>query len=202
KNTKITLTRYERYDILNKIANALEERVDEVSRMITDETGLCLKDTRYEASRVSDVLRFSAMKTLDDDSQVFPCDVSKNGKPRRIYTTRVPLGLISCITPFNHPMNQVVHKIAPAIATNNTVVLKPSEKTPLSAYYFAQLSLDCGLPPHMLNVINGTYLQTDAEMMTVHADRNKNSNTGGSKVGKIIASKAVDKNLVLELGES
>ena len=58
KNTKITLTRYERYDILNKIANALEERVDEVSQMITDETGLCLKDTRYEASRVSDVLRF------------------------------------------------------------------------------------------------------------------------------------------------
>ncbi|MCK0133910.1 aldehyde dehydrogenase family protein [Arenibacter sp. S6351L] len=202
KNTKMTLTRYERYDILNKIANALEERVDEVSKMITDETGLCLKDTRYEASRVSDVLRFSAMKALDDDSQVFPCDVSKNGKPRRIYTTRVPLGLISCITPFNHPMNQVVHKIAPAIATNNTVVLKPSEKTPLSAYYFAQLALDCGLPPNMLNVINGADVQATAEMMTIHPEITMVSFTGGSKVGKIIASKAGYKKLVLELGGS
>ena len=64
KNTKITLTRYERYDILNKIADELEKRVDEVSQMITDETGLCLKDTRYEASRVSDVLRFSASPSL------------------------------------------------------------------------------------------------------------------------------------------
>ena len=202
KNTKITLTRYERYDILNKIANALEERVDEVSQMITDETGLCLKDTRYEASRVSDVLRFSAMKALDDDSEVFPCDVSKNGKPRRIYTTRVPLGLISAITPFNHPMNQVVHKIAPAIATNNTVVLKPSEKTPLSAYYFAQLALDCGLPPNMLNVINGLDIQATAEMMTVHPDITMVSFTGSSAIGKIIAQKSGYKKIVLELGGS
>ena len=202
KNTKITLTRYERYEILNKIAGALEERVDEVSQMITDETGLCLKDTRYEASRVSDVLRFSAMKTLDDDSQVFPCDVSKNGKPRRIYTTRVPLGLISAITPFNHPMNQVVHKIAPAIATNNTVVLKPSERTPLSAYYFAQLALDCGLPPNMLNVVNGIDIQATAKMMTVHPDITLVSFTGSSHIGKIIAQKSGYKKVILELGGS
>ena len=202
KKTKITLTRYERYTILNKMADALEERVSEVSRMITDETGLCLKDTHYEASRVSDVLRFSAMKTLDDDSQVFPCDVSKNGKPRRIYTTRVPLGLISAITPFNHPMNQVAHKIAPAIATNNTVILKPSERTPLSAYYFAQLALDCGLPPNMLNVVNGENLDETAEILTVHPEITMVSFTGGSEVGKIIASKAGYKKLVLELGGS
>jgi aldehyde dehydrogenase (NAD+) len=202
KKTKIKLTRYERYTILNKMADALEERVSEVSRMITDETGLCLKDTHYEASRVSDVLRFSAMKTLDDDSQVFPCDVSKNGKPRRIYTTRVPLGLISAITPFNHPMNQVAHKIAPAIATNNTVILKPSERTPLSAYYFAQLALDCGLPPNMLNVVNGENLEETAEMLTVHPEITMVSFTGGSEVGKIIASKAGYKKLVLELGGS
>lgn len=202
KRTKITLTRYERYEILNKIADELEKRVDEVSEMITDETGLCLKDTRYEASRVSDVLRFSAMKTLDDDSQVFPCDVSKNGKPRRIYTTRVPIGLISAITPFNHPMNQVVHKIAPAIATNNTVVLKPSERTPLSAYYFTQLALDCGLPANMLNCINGKDIQATSEMMTVHPDIAMVSFTGGSEIGKIIAAKAGYKKIVLELGGS
>ena len=200
--TRIKLTRYERYNILNKIADAFEERIDEVSQMITDETGLCLKDTRYEASRSSDVLRFSAMKTLDDDSQVFPCDVSKNGKPRRIYTTRVPLKLISAITPFNHPMNQVVHKIAPAIATNNTVVLKPSEKTPLSAYYFAQLALDCGLPANMLNVINGEDIDATAEMMTVHPDITMVSFTGSSEIGKIIAQKSGYKKVILELGGS
>uniref|UniRef100_A0A2B4RZ71 NADP-dependent glyceraldehyde-3-phosphate dehydrogenase n=1 Tax=Stylophora pistillata TaxID=50429 RepID=A0A2B4RZ71_STYPI len=142
------------------------------------------------------------MKTLDDDSQVFPCDVSKNGKPRRIYTTRVPLKLISAITPFNHPMNQVVHKIAPAIATNNTVVLKPSEKTPLSAYYFAQLALDCGLPANMLNVINGEDIQATAEMMTVHPDITMVSFTGSSEIGKIIAKKAGYKKIILELGGS
>ena len=201
-HTQITLTRYERAHILNKIAAALEARIDEVSRMITDETGLCLKDTRYEASRVSDVLRFSAMKTLDDDSQVFPCDVSKNGKARRIYTTRVPLKLISAITPFNHPMNQVVHKIAPAIATNNTVVLKPSEKTPLSAYYFAQLALDCGLPANMLNVINGEDVEATAHMMTVHPKITMVSFTGSSQIGKIIAQKSGYKKLILELGGS
>ena len=200
--TKIKLTRYERYSILNRIADALEDKVSQVSKMITDETGLCLKDTRYEADRVSDVLRFSAMKTLDNDSQVFPCDVSKNGKSRRIYTTRVPLKLISAITPFNHPMNQVVHKIAPAIATNNTVVLKPSEKTPLSAYYFAQLALDCGLPPNMLNVVNGQDIQATAEMMTLHPDITLVSFTGSSEIGKVIAKKSGYKKMILELGGS
>lgn len=200
-DTRITLTRYERQAILNKIADVLETKVDEVSRMITDETGLSLKDTTYEASRVSDVLRFSAIKVLDDDSQVFPCDISKNGKPRRIYTTRMPLKLISAITPFNHPMNQVVHKIAPAIATNNTVILKPSEKTPLSAYYFAKVALECGLPPNMLNVVNGPIAET-CNLLVTHPLVSMVSFTGSSAVGKDIARNAGYKKLVLELGGS
>ncbi|MDH3709176.1 MAG: aldehyde dehydrogenase family protein, partial [Cyclobacteriaceae bacterium] len=200
-NAKLTLTRYERQNILNKMADAVDLRVDEISRLITDEAGLSLKDTRYEASRVADVLRFSAIKALDDDSQVFPCDVSKNGKNRRIYTTREPLKLISAITPFNHPMNQVIHKIAPAIATNNTVVLKPSERTPLSAYYLAKLALECGLPPHALNVINGP-LQEIANTL-VNDDRiSLVSFTGSSTIGKQIASNSGYKKLVLELGGS
>lgn len=120
-STTINLSRHERYQILNRIAERIEKNADSVSRMITDESGLSLKDTLYEVSRVCDVLRFSAIKTLDDDSRIFPCDISQNGRNRRIYTMRQPLKLIGAITPFNHPMNQVVHKIAPAIATNNTV---------------------------------------------------------------------------------
>ncbi|MEQ9287798.1 MAG: phosphonoacetaldehyde dehydrogenase [Cyclobacteriaceae bacterium] len=198
---KLTLTRYERQAVLNKMADTVDSRVDEISRMITDETGLSLKDTKYEASRVADVLRFSAIKALDDDSRVFPCDVSKNGKSRRIYTTREPLKLISAITPFNHPMNQVIHKIAPAIATNNTVVLKPSERTPLSAYYLAKLALECGLPPHALNVINGPISEVAHKLVT--DDRiSLVSFTGSSQIGKEIAKNSGYKKLVLELGGS
>lgn len=198
---KLTLTRYERQAILNKMADAVDDRVDEISRLITDEAGLSLKDTRYEASRVADVLRFSAIKALDDDSEVFPCDVSKNGKNRRIYTTRQPLHLISAITPFNHPMNQVIHKIGPAIATNNTVILKPSERTPLSAYYLAKLALDCGLPPHALNVINGPVQEIAKKL--VEDDRiSLVSFTGSSEIGKLIAKNSGYKKVVLELGGS
>ena len=200
-DTTITLSRYERHQILNKMADAIDERVEEISLMITDESGLCLSDTMYEASRVADVLRFSAIRTYDDDSQVFPCDISKNGRKRRIYTTRIPLKLIACITPFNHPMNQVVHKIAPAIATNNTVILKPAQRTPLSSYYLAKLALDCGLPPHMLNVINGPTKETydilvKSEMVSMV------SFTGSTKIGKDIANKCGYKKIVIELGGS
>ena len=200
-HTKLDLSRHERAQILNRMADYLESRVDEVSKMITDESGLSLQDTRYEASRVSDVLRFSAIRTFDDDSKVFPCDISKNGRNRRIYTTRYPLNLIAAITPFNHPMNQVIHKIAPAIATNNTVVLKPSEKTPLSAYYLAKVALKCGLPPHALNVVNGD-LDTIAKMMVTHPLIKMVSFTGSSHIGKLIAQTAGYKKLILELGGS
>ena len=195
------LTRHQRRTILDRMAAALDERVDEVSRLITDESGLCLQDTRYEASRVGDVLRFAAIKALDDDSQVFPCDITPNGRSRRIYTTRVPLKLIAAITPFNHPMNQVAHKIAPAIATGNTVLLKPSEKTPLSAYYLAQLALDCGLPPHMFNVINGPVDQV-APLLVQHELVDMVTFTGSTRIGQWIADHAGYKRLVLELGGS
>ena len=198
---KIDLSRYERHQILNTMAAAVENRIEEISRLITDESGLCLKDTRYEASRVCDVLRFAAIKTLDDDSEVFPCDISRNGKPRRIYTSRYPLNLISAITPFNHPMNQVVHKIAPAIATNNTVVLKPASRTPLAAYYLAQLALDCGLPPDMLNVITGTGRDV-TNLLIQHELVDMVSFTGSTAVGQHIARTAGYKRLVLELGGS
>ena len=100
---EVRLSRRERSDVLMRMAAAVEERSDVISRMITDESGLSLKDTRYEALRVCEVLRFSAMAALQDDSEVFPCDVSAQGRPRRIYTSRYPFRAIAAITPFNHP---------------------------------------------------------------------------------------------------
>ncbi len=155
RSAKVDLPRYERHDLLNRLADKLEEDTPRVSRLITDESGLCVKDTLYEVQRASDVLRFAAIRSLMDDSEVFPCDVSRVGRPRRIYTMRQPLHLIAAITPFNHPLNQVVHKIAPAIATNNKTTLKPSQLTPLSAYFIVQLALECGMPEDMINVLSG-----------------------------------------------
>jgi aldehyde dehydrogenase (NAD+) len=169
--------------------------------MITDESGLCLKDTQYEVQRAADVLHFAAIESLRDDSEVFPCDVSKGGRARRIYTMREPLNLIAAITPFNHPLNQVVHKIAPAIATNNKTVLKPSQLTPLSAYYFAKLALDCGMPEDMLNVLSGP-TQDVAETIVGSPLVEMVTFTGGTATGKRIAAIAGYKRLVLELGGS
>ena len=91
---------------------------------------------------------FGANEALNDDGQIFSCDLTPHGKKRRVYTLREPLlGVITAITPFNHPMNQVAHKVVPAIATNNRMVLKPSEKVPLSALVLADILYEAGLPP-------------------------------------------------------
>lgn len=201
RSAKVHLQRYERHDLLNRMAAKLEEQAAGVSRMITDESGLCLKDTKYEVQRASDVLRFAAIESLHDDSEVFPCDVSPVGRARRIYTMRHPLHLIAAITPFNHPLNQVVHKIAPAIATNNKTILKPSQLTPLSAYYVAQLALDCGMPPDMVNVLSGP-TEDVAETIAASPLVDMITFTGGTATGKRIAAIAGYKRLVLELGGS
>ncbi len=112
-----------------------------------------MKDALYEVGRVADVLMFGANQCLSDDGQIFSCDLTPHGKQRRVYTQREPLlGVITAITPFNHPMNQVAHKVAPAVATNNRMVLKPSEKMPLSALLLADILYEAGLPPQMLSV--------------------------------------------------
>ncbi len=198
-SAKVHLQRYERHDLLSCMAERLQEQASEVSRMITDESGLCLKDTNYEVQRASDVLRFAAIESLRDDSEVFPCDVSPVGRARRIYTMRQPLHLIAAITPFNHPLNQVVHKIAPAIATNNKTILKPSQLTPLAAYYVTQLALDCGMPPDMVNVLSGTTGDV-AETIVTSPLVDMITFTGGTATGKRIAAIAGYKRLVLELG--
>ncbi|MGH9344320.1 MAG: aldehyde dehydrogenase family protein [Terriglobia bacterium] len=201
RRTKMSLARHERQRILNEMAARLERNAASISRLITDESGLSLKDTQYEIARASDVLRFAAIQTLLDDSQVFPCDVSKSGRARRIYTMRQPLSLIAAITPFNHPLNQVVHKIAPAIATNNTMILKPSPQTPLAAYYITQLGIDSGLPPDMVNVICGPTAEV-GETLVTSPDVEMVTFTGSTAAGRRIASIAGYKRLVLELGGS
>ncbi|MDX1739122.1 MAG: phosphonoacetaldehyde dehydrogenase, partial [Alphaproteobacteria bacterium] len=188
-----------RYEILQKTADILVERTEMISDVITAEAGLCKKDSLYEVGRAYDVFSLSARLCIIDDSEVYSCDITPHGKQRKIFTTREPLTAISAITPFNHPLNQVAHKVAPSIATNNCMVLKPTEKTPLTAMLLADVLYDAGLPPEMFSVVTGDPKDIADEMlMNEHAELV--TFTGGVPIGKYIAEKAGYKRKVLELG--
>jgi putative phosphonoacetaldehyde dehydrogenase len=194
------LSRYQRHRILLKAAELVVERAEEISDLITAEAGLCKKDSRYEAGRVRDVLVFGANAALDDDGRIFSCDITPHGRDRRVYTQRDPLlGVISAITPFNHPMNQVAHKIVPSIATNNRMVLKPSEKVPLSALLLADILYEAGLPPEMFQVVTGDPAEIADELLTNPAI-DLVTFTGGVAIGKYIAGRIGYRRTVLELG--
>ncbi len=193
------LTRYQRYEILSRARSLLVERSEEFSDLITSEAGLCKRESRYEVGRACDVLQFSAMEALRDDGRIFSCDISPQGKARKIFTLREPHRLVAAITPFNHPLNQVLHKLAPAIAIGAPVILKPSEKTPLTAVRAAELLYEAGLPGRMLSVVLGDIDEVAGELVTNEAVE-VISFTGSVAVGKGIASRAGYKKLVLELG--
>ena len=196
---QVKMSRWERHEVLMKAREILSGRAEEFANLIRSESGLCMRETRYEVGRTRDVLQFAAMEALRDDGQVFSCDVSPQGKARKIFTLREPLKLAAAITPFNHPLNQVAHKLAPAIAAGTPMILKPSEKTPLTAITFTKLLYEAGLPPEMLSVVLGsleevvTPLIRDERVELV-------SFTGSVAIGKSISKTAGYKKLCLELG--
>lgn len=197
---KSKLTRYERQQILLRTADLLRDRKEDFARIITAESGLCWKDSLYEAGRAYDVYSFAGQLTIKDDGEIYSCDISPQSKMRKIFTMRAPLrGVISAITPFNHPLNMVSHKLAPAIATNNRVVLKPTELTPLTALALADVLYEAGLPPEMLSVVTGNP-STMGDAMITDPDCDLITFTGSVKVGKYIAEKAGYRRIVLELG--
>jgi putative phosphonoacetaldehyde dehydrogenase len=198
-NFKSKLTRYERQRILLRTAELLDARKEEISDLVTLELGISKQDSLYEVGRAFDVFTLSGQMCIQDDGQIFSCDLTPHGKQRKIFTTREPLKAISAITPFNHPLNMVSHKIAPAIATNNCIVVKPTELTPMTALLLADILYDAGLPPEMLSVVTGWPGDIGDEMIT-NPNIDLITFTGGVPVGKMIASKAGYKRQVLELG--
>lgn len=194
-----SLTRYDRQRILLTTANIINDRKDELAPIITAELGISISDALYECGRAFDVFTLAGQFCLHDDGEIFSCDLTPHGKARKIFTTREPLKAISAITPFNHPLNMVAHKIAPAVATNNCMVVKPTELTPLTAIWLADALYEAGLPPEMLSVVTGWPQDIGDEMIT-NEHIELVTFTGGIPVGKMIAAKAVYKRQVLELG--
>ena len=198
-NYQSSLTRYERQQILSRTADILVSRKEEISDLITAESGLSKKDSLYEVGRAFDVFSLAGQLCINDDGRVFSCDLTPHGKQRKIFTQREPLTAISAITPFNHPLNMISHKIAPAIATNNCMVGKPTELTPLTALLLADVLYEAGLPPEMLSIVTGLPGDVGDEMITNrHIDLI--SFTGSVPVGKYIAENAGYRRTVLELG--
>ncbi|MFM8747173.1 MAG: phosphonoacetaldehyde dehydrogenase [Aestuariivirga sp.] len=196
---KPRLSRYERQQILFRTAELIRLRKDSLSDLITLELGISKKDSLYEVGRAYDVYSLAGQLAILDDGQIFSCDVTPQGKPRKIFTKREPAGVISAITPFNHPLNMVSHKVAPAIATNNCVVCKPTELTPLTCLALADILYEAGLPPEMFQVVTGWPDEIGDEMVT-NPEIGVITFTGGVRVGKIIAAKAGYRRAALELG--
>ena len=193
------LSRYERSQILQRAGELIGEKRDWLAKWLTLELGICHQHAIYETKRAQDVYQFAAAQAMNDDGEIFSCDLTHNGKERKIFTKREPVRTISAITPFNHPLNMVSHKIAPSIATNNCMVCKPTELTPLTCIALADILYEAGLPPEMFQVVTGLPQDIGDEMIT-----NDNIDiitfTGGVPVGKIIADKAGYKRQALELG--
>ena len=198
-NYKSKLSRYERSKILQRAGELIGERREYLAKWLTLELGICHQHALYETKRAQDVYQFAASQALNDDGEIFSCDLTHNGKERKIFTKREPVKTISAITPFNHPLNMVSHKIAPSIATNNCMVCKPTELTPLTAIALADILYEAGLPHEMFQIVTG--LPGDiGEEMIVNENIDIITFTGGVKVGKMIAAKAGYKRQALELG--
>ncbi|QGY00442.1 phosphonoacetaldehyde dehydrogenase [Roseovarius faecimaris] len=198
-NYKPKLSRYERSQILTRAGELIGEKREWLAKWLTLELGICHQHAIYETKRAQDVYQFAAAQAMKDDGEIFSCDLTHNGKQRKIYTMREPVRAISAITPFNHPLNMVSHKIAPSIATNNCMVCKPTELTPLTCIALADILYEAGLPPEMFQVVTGLPGDIGDEMIT-----NDNIDiitfTGGVPVGMLIAAKAGYKRQALELG--
>jgi NAD-dependent aldehyde dehydrogenases len=193
------LSHYQRFEILDRARTLLADRREEFAHLICAESGLCLRETDYEVGRALDVLRFASIECLKDEGTSYSGDVSPQGQSRKIFTVREPLRVALAITPFNHPLNQVAHKVAPAIAAGTPLLLKPSERTPLTALKLTELLYEAGLPGYMLSTFLGP-VDTVLEPLIRDPRIELVTFTGSVSIGKRISSIAGYKKLCLELG--
>ncbi|WP_158736167.1 aldehyde dehydrogenase family protein [Alteribacillus sp. YIM 98480] len=196
-----TMPAHERSDILRRAADLLEEQAEDFAETIVQEAGKPITFSRAEIKRSVQVLRFSSELAKHIMGEVIPMDAAVGGENRIGIVKREPLGVVGAITPFNFPLNLSLHKIAPAIAAGNTIVFKPAEKTPITAYKLVHLFQEAGLPKGILNLLIGTGEEVGSPLVA-HDKVHKISFTGSLPVGKNIRENAGFKKVTLELGSN
>ncbi|GMA62482.1 aldehyde dehydrogenase family protein [Alicyclobacillus fastidiosus] len=192
---------WERAHILRSVAELIADRAGELAETIARESGKPLKAARGEVERTVQTYLFAAEAARDIRGESVPMDAAPHGERHTAYTVHQPMGVVTAITPFNFPMNLVAHKVGPAIAAGNTIVLKPAEHTPLSALVLAKLFKDAGLPDGVLNIIPGDGKEL-SEVLTTHPDVAFVTFTGSPRVGKLIRAQAGLRKVTLELGSN
>ncbi|MBM7551208.1 aldehyde dehydrogenase family protein [Thalassobacillus pellis] len=192
---------YKRYQILKRVSELLQENKDTLAENLSIEAGKPLKQARTEVDRATQTFELSAEEAKRIHGEGVPVDAAPGSENRMAYTLKVPVGVIGAITPFNFPINLVAHKIAPAIAAGNAVVLKPASKTPVSALKLAELFQEAGLPDGFLNVIVGSGSEVGQQMME---DKRINAYTftGSAEIGLKLKQNTGLNKLILELGNN
>ena len=189
---------YERGTVLERAAVLMDQRLDDFVRTMQLEAGFTASDATGEVRRCIQTLKLSAEEARRLAGDVIPLEGAPNQAGRLAFTLRVPLGVVVAITPFNSPLNTVTHKVAPAFAAGNAVILKPSTHTPLTACKLAQVLLDAGMPRGFLSVLHGSaevvqWLQNDERVRFF-------AFTGSTEVGRKIQQAAGLRRTQMELG--
>jgi len=195
------LSTFERMSILKKAANWIEERQTLFAETIATEGSKTIREARKEVKRCIETIRISAEETRRIHGETVPFDQMEGNENRVGYYQRFPIGLIVAITPFNDPLNLVAHKVGPAIAAGNAIIVKPATVTPLSALLLAEAFEQAGLPKKVLSVITGNSSEI-GDVLVTHPAVRMISFTGGYEAGESIASKAGIKKLGMELGSN
>lgn len=195
------LPAHRRFSILSKTADLMEEDLEEVARLITLESGKAIKYSRGEVKRGIETIRFAAAEALKLHGETIPMDASQSGENYVGFYMRVPIGVVGAITPWNFPLNLVLHKVAPAIAAGNSVVLKPATATPLTAARLAEMMKKAGLPDGMFNVIYGSG-STIGKRLIKNERLAMLTFTGSLEVGSYLKEETKAKRLTLELGSN
>ena len=191
-----------RLDVLMRAAALVEERVETIAALLSAENGKTITEARGEVGRASDMIRLAGYEGTQLYGDSLPLDANRGtGLDKIGFTLRQPCGVVVAITPFNYPSLLVLHKVAPALAAGNAVVLKPARATPLTALALAAAFTDAGLPPGVLNVLTGPGGRLGSALVSDPRVR-KVSFTGSTAVGEQIARTAGVKKLSLELGAS
>ncbi len=196
--TSRALSRFSRHHILERAAALLRERADEAAALIVREAGKTIRQARKEVQRAATTLSLSAEAARSQAGEVIPFDAVEGSENRRGWFTREPLGIVVAITPYNDALNLVAHKLGPAIAAGDAVILKPSPFTPLTAEFLVALLVEAGLPTEIVTTVHGD--RELAQALIGVREVRLVSFTGGFATGEAIARGAGLKRLAMELG--